>query len=1022
MSLRSQIVQAPFRLGLSEGQDPAQAPVGTLKRAVNVRWLKTNRLEKRLGTDDLPDPGVAAAYRLFTRGDELGLIGDLQVLTFSPVENAWNTPEASGALPDVGLTWDPLLDPTLGVMMSEMVHLSNGEIWHAWVSGDPTVSTAGVLYYQVLDAQSGGVITPPTTLATSVTHLRVLAFNGVTPIILWVTGANIKSHISSTTSTLRTDFAGTAFDACMISGTFVIAYSRATDIYLYSYDLGSPPAQQATSNIGDATQCDAVSIDGSVNDLIFIGYWKTTPAFRFCTHHPTTLAQVLAPVNVDTTAAVALPQLGVLRTSATTCIYSYSCHGTAASAAYGDGLFASYVVDSAGTATIARKTYGKRALSRPFALNSKYYAFIADFINAASVSGFATSAPFADGYLVQVPTTGASPGTPYEMHRYVGRTHVLTAGNWLSRWTGNVTTGTSSDILFGVPFQSASTATYTGIRQGIHLFRAWPTAYRPDDMWRPVNVNQETYFAAGVLTGFDGRLAFDYGMGAPAYSAQTAASNSTGVLLNGTYLYSAVTEWRSHAGVLHRGPAAITVSMAVTGANDTVTIYMLHPELSLRINNASTGTLPSVTPVYRSVANGTALQRLTVDPSYNFQNAQGGGSDAALFLVDAVADANIGGSITLASRPLLYTASVLDDYQPPACVTLFYHADRLWALAGDERTWWYSKTFQDDFGVAPGFHPNFRIVFPEKMIAGASMDEKGIFFSEKSIWYLTGSGPAPNGENSDFGLPQGIQTDSGCTNARSIVSMPDGIMFEGTGDIFLLTRGLEVQWIGRAVQDQLLAYPNITSAVLLSKRNEVRFTANAADGESGIVLVYNYVEQQWSTFVYHDTLADLASTPIADALLWGGLYTFVTPAGNVFQEDEETHLDGGTEWVAIDVESAEVFAEGPLSYQRVRRAYFTGKQETQCGVRVRVATNGSDTYDSDDSWDSAEMAAVASAKVGTHIKRQTCGSIRVRITDAPPTALGYATVGTGKGITLSAMGFEIAPKRGIEKRQAEAKK
>jgi hypothetical protein len=346
------------------------------------------------------------------------------------------------------------------------------------------------------------------------------------------------------------------------------------------------------------------------------------------------------------------------------------------------------------------------------------------------------------------------------------------------------------------------------------------------------------------------------------------------------------------------------------------------------------------------------------------------------------------------------------------------HKNRLWGISGDRRTLWHTKDYSENPGVAPGWHANFTLNFDESLVGLVTLDDKLIVFSETSIWYITGDGPSASGAGSDYS-PNKVQTDVGCSLARSIVSEPHGIMFVSPRGLYRLTRSLELEWIGKPVRDSLAAFPVVTSGVLVHALSQIRFTCNSPDGLSGIVLVYSYTRDQWSRFEYTDGAT--AMTPIADAILVGETWTFVTPGGIVYREDSTTYLDGGSHWVTMDVETAEIFAEGPLSYQRVRQAYLLGSRLTDCDLTLSVAVNGLSTYDQARLWRSSQVKVIGSAKVGIHVKTQLNSSFRIRITDSTPSDVG-AIVGTGQGVTLSALGFEIAPQVGVDKRRPEARK
>jgi len=53
-----------------------------------------------------------------------------------------------------------------------------------------------------------------------------------------------------------------------------------------------------------------------------------------------------------------------------------------------------------------------------------------------------------------------------------------------------------------------------------------------------------------------------------------------------------------------------------------------------------------------------------------------------------------------------------------------------------------------------------------------------------------------------------------------------------------LGRGLAVDRVGDEVQDKLAAYPTITSAVVVSAKDQIRFTCLDSAGTAGIILVF----------------------------------------------------------------------------------------------------------------------------------------------------------------------------------------
>ncbi len=1021
MPLPSQILQFPFRYGLSEGTDPKQAPPGTLTRAINVVWNKSRRIEKRPGTRSLPVLDVSTGNRIFTRGSELCVIDGTNLSAFSTSKNAWKTIDK---IPEVGLTWTPLTDTATGVSTADAALSADGLLVTSWVTGDPTVGfTTGNLFVQVVDRATGTVLVTPTFLNSTIESVRVLVI-GTLAFIIYKAGANFFARtvdlttlvISNSTTIINNGVANKHWDAIVIGNTFVVGYEHAVGVPLLtltSFDT-SLALIISDSVTGEAGAAFLIGLAGAAGEQIFIGYSKAAGTVHFATADATTLAQIQAPVQVE--AGGLFQQLTVCRLDATRAVIAYTMSSTVPTRT------STAVISSAGAVTAPRGTWYTTIGARPFVLNGRCYMSLCDSIPDVFITAFSG----ANIYLVEVETATAAGEAVTTPHRYVGKIDTLIGARTHLFWPVPSSIPVSAtEALFASPFLASATSTFTTWRTGLRLVSATIGASLPTDTWRTVSYDKDVFLSGAVQHAYDGRSVFDYGFArAPIFLSSIIATPSGAIVL-GDYLYATGLEYRSATGMLHRSPiSALPTPFTVAATPSQVTFGVFGTSVGNKQNLATgfTTTTPRtvIIPVFRSVVNGSVLQRLTFEPSFNTLYNDPRLSTANL--VDQRADASIDGAgTTLASRQAVYTAGgVLDDRQAVASVTMFLHKSRMWQLAGDQKTWWFSKSFQDDIGVAPGFHPNLRIVFDETQTCGASMDEKAIFFSSSSIAYLQGEGPGPNGQNSDYGTPSRIQADSGCTNPRSVISVPDGVMFQGiAGGIYILTRQLEVEWIGREVQEQLAAFPTITSAVLIAARNEIRFSCNDAAGTAGIVLVYNYFEKQWSTFTY--TAGAVASSPIADACLWQGLYTFLTPVGGVFQEDATTFLDSGATWVQMDVETAEIYAEGPLSYQLVRRAYLRGDLLSQCDVTLRVAIGGVASYDQTKVWKSAEMTAIGSAKMGVHVRRQKSDSIRFRMTDAPPSSLGLV-VGTGQGVNLSAIGFDIAPIPGLPRRGAEARK
>jgi hypothetical protein len=1004
MPLDRQLIQTGFSFGVQEGVDPHHVPFGVLTRAENVRWAKSNRIEKRYGVSALPTGivgggNIANGARLFARGGELNVIDGASLYSYSSY--GWRR---IGVVPNVGVTTRTLVDQASGVSVADVATYQDGSgatlAAVLWATGNPrSVAMDMRAQFAVYDVASGATVVPPTLLAgANAFNVVRLAVVGSTIVILYIANNGgslyIGGHTFSTTTLTVSGpttivsstqmSAASSFDATSISATqFAIAYlHNSGDTRVRSYDT-SFALQNSFSVVSTAGQ---VCLGGDSTNL----YFGLGANLRVLT--PSTLALASGPTPIPSSASPSF--IGFAPLSSTTAIALWrDSVGTLRNTN-------SQVITSgaAFTASTLRATQATLPMSRPFVQGGACYAILADDpFGASSYAGQNT-------YLVECESATSSYVEP---HRYVAKVEHAIGGALVLSAPGVGVSGSGSSFYTVAPFLSTIPNTVNSWLQGLRLVTVTTGASLPADTWRTVVYGQDAYMAGGFLGVSDGFQVFDHGF-ARAPIVVNVATSATGSMAAGNYLYGYHLEFKAKTGTLHRS-TTVTRQVASVPASGRVTSDVSYVNVTAKNRQSTNGMSPVSLPTFRSVVSGSTPQRLTIDPAVNATTVDV--LQSLQTIADTRADASIDGSgTTLASRPVQYTVGgILDDVQPPGFLTLTLHRQRLWGVANDGRSLWYSKSFLDDVGTAPGFNEALRITTDETVTALASMDDKLIIFSRDGISYLLGDGPAANGTQGDFSNPNGIQTDVGCTSARSVVSTPDGVMFQSITGISLLTRGLEVVWLGRPVQDVLASYPNVTSAVLVSRRNEVRFTCSDAARTSSRVLVWNYVEKQWSVSTY------LAGAAIADACIWNDAWTMLTTAGAVYVETATDWTDAGT-YVPMLLETAWVSASGPLAFQAVRELQLEGVSNSNHDLTVEVGFDSESAYAQTRTFlAGSDVTAIGDFEelnitIGT---RRKCNHIRFRISDATPTTPGTYPVGTGRGPSFDAMGIEVGMKRGF---------
>lgn len=1030
--LEFQLQQYPFRFGLDEGTDPNQQPPGRLTTLENGEWVKGGRIQKRDGLlnefgltyfSGASSGTITAGKRFVVRGSELAFTDGSYIYNFSSERGGW---QRGDQVPDVAMTWSTALDTNEGVSSSDVAYSAPFlvQVWRTGASNDATRT----VWVRVTDANTGVQYLAPQLLSsTASVGCRVVILGG-TAFAIWRESSDIKIRaIDLDTMTvgaanaLRTDApANTGFDAKVVGSTIVIVYANsatALKAYAYTYDANTDAYTEVADGgvTGEAgTGFNKIAIDGVSGERIYVAYYVGSSSLvRVATLNASTLAQVTAPVTQENIGGSNLVQhVSIVRTGTGGCTVAWSYVSTVTAGDISRLTTCAINTVCVQTTDSLRGTWGTWLLSRLFMQGSRTFAFAADYPAPSFTSYVGTNS-----YLLEIETS-ADTADDYIPHRYVGKLDLLLAGRSDNGFLASSAALTATESIVSIPFLSSSPQTTFNFRCGLRHVRVTTGASLPADMWRATEFGGETYLSGALFSGYDGRGVFDYGIARPVIiGAKSSSAPTAGAVGTGTYLYGFVEEWRSNAGILHRSATAVT-SLAAAGASATNVLYVLTSALTRKREGQAwaTTTTPDVSPqyviVFRSEAGGSVYHRLTFEPNYNVVRKVFQSSSQTF--TDTRDDADIDGFGTdLSARPLMYTAGgILDDDQPTNLITHALHKSRLWGVAGDKRTVWFSKSFQDDLGVAPGFSPSFRISLDEDINALWGMDEKLIAVSDNSLWYLLGGDQGPNatGQGSDIQGPFRIQSEVGCTNPRSVVSLPDGTMFEGDGRLFLLTRNLEMVWLGRQVQDKLASFPNITSAVLVTKKNQVRFTCNNAGGTAHTVLVYDYVEKQWSTFRYLG-----GTVAIADAVVFGGDYHVLTTGGLVYREHADAANTDDETWVTMTLETAWISAGGPLAFQSVRRFALHGVSNQAHGLTVSVGFDRATTYSPAVSW--AEGSAVTAPgpleAAEIHLGRK-CSSVRFKIQDTTRSVPAQG----GAGPSFDSMGIEVGIKKGFQKKPA----
>lgn len=402
---------------------------------------------------------------------------------------------------------------------------------------------------------------------------------------------------------------------------------------------------------------------------------------------------------------------------------------------------------------------------------------------------------------------------------------------------------------------------------------------------------------------------------------------------------------------------------------------------------------PPVISVWRTILNGTIYNRVTSVSNPVFNNKT----------VDYITYYDVTDDLTLAANDDLYTTGgVVENVEIPACGILTTYRNRLIGIPFERPyTWWYSKQ------VIPGSPVEFNDTFIQNIdqlggpITGImTMDDKLIFFKQSLIYYIVGDGPTSTGINNDFSQPQLIATDSGCINKKSMVLTPVGIMYQSAKGIYLLSRSLEVKYIGADVE----AYNSltITSATLVSNFNQVRMSLS-----DGTTLMFDYYFTQWSVFTNYD----MTDACVLGASQNASTYYFVNSAGKVCKETNGQYLDDGS-YIKLKIMTNWFSLAGIQGYERFYKMLVLGHYKSPHNLTFKSY------FDFDSSTTQQTTVIPVTSDPGLYqyrifLNKQKCETVRFSLEDDGLSPLG-------EGFYLSAITFEVGLKAGLNKMKATA--
>jgi hypothetical protein len=497
------------------------------------------------------------------------------------------------------------------------------------------------------------------------------------------------------------------------------------------------------------------------------------------------------------------------------------------------------------------------------------------------------------------------------------------------------------------------------------------------------DLGKNLLIGSGLMQMYDGAATCEQGFNIYPETVTAIASGADGDLGTGSYGYRVVYQWIDNFGQTHRSAPSPTLSIDTTAGNHvTLTIP------TLRITEKQNVTIA----IYRTLLNGAIYFRIdTQYLNYPIANTTAG---------DTVSFTDYSGDYSISGNEQLYTEQEVENIAPSACLFLTNYKNRaIYIPSNNPYSWGYSKQ------VINGSPVEFSDLFLQNMgtadgplIGAAKLDDKLILFKANSLYYVTGTGPAASGANNDFSDPQFITADAGLLDPRSIVTIPDGLMFKSAKGIYLLDRSLQARYIGKAVED----FNTFTArgAQLIPKSNQARFILS-----NGQCLMYNYYWKdeegigQWAAFDPIDAVSDC---------IFQDLHTYVTASGVVYQETPGVYLDGAS-GISTSFKTGWFNLAGLQGFERAYYFYFLAQYLSAHTLTINLY------YDYDAITVAQTLTITPNAtdleQWRVFLSQQKCQAFQIELTESGA---------TGAGFTMSGLDLVVGLKKGYTTIKAAA--
>lgn len=1018
--IQESVIPIEFGRGTDTKTDPKAVVAGKFLRLENGVFTSPQRITKRngytklnprkAGGGNITSPKLAHGYKDEATCEDGGVF-----YSFSQSQDAWIE---RGRYVSTELSRIPVDQERANSGYCDCAILGNYTLYAWSTAGQATIGgQTSKIYASVIDNVTDTVLVGPTlifnTSNTSPGIVKCVLLGGTTLALVYsdpntpqlllktvvFSGGGSVSFGSPQTVTTNQSLLYFNFDIEATATGAAIAYFSTTGVTVSLIDATG--AVTSTSNTIDAAAFLPIALSvNAANGTIWV-YWTDTtfvgpPTAANVVYkvYSSALAVVLAKTTLATLSAPfeATNIISISQSATQQLIYIGILAETfPLEALYTDQTIALTATSAGVVGPPLNFCYGVAPYSKPFTVGSKKYAVFIyrQFGFAAPVAGgggvlFGAQQP--TYFVCDLNPIATGLVSPLAVARFgSGVAGSQATLSQIISFIPNVFLLNGVDFIFacGIETQefnsdfNLSTENFPGGLVGIF---SYSIDFNGASSYVAKNSGELAILNGGVVQAYDGQNVNELNFHLFPEISKVDAVTSTGSIGAGTYSYIAIFQWTDAHGNLHQSAPSLPVSVAVVGPDNTVNVTVSGCFLTQKIN--------ATVSVYRT-QNAGSVYFLINDPVFLISVSGIVGGQ----ILDVYSDAQIAGN------PQAYTypaSSVLENGAPPPAMSLLAHNNRLWLVNSENKNEvWYTKSFQPDVGVSPSpfmieqLDPKYGDI-----VATAEMDEKIVFLKENGIFAQSGDGVNDTGNGSTLSFPQIVPTDVGCSEMKSVVLTPNGVMFKSINGVYILDRSLNTSYIGAEVE----AYNSqtITSASLIPSKSQIRFLCS-----TGLTLVYDYLFGQWGTFTNHTGVS--SST-------WNNSYIYSTGSA-IYKEAPGYYLDDTVPFSLL-LQFSWLALATIQGFQRVRRLIalgdFVNGASASHGVSIAAAYDFSTTFQPAISYFPGAAAAQGVFQYRERLPIQKCDSITLLVQE-------LVTGDSAEYLDLTNMSFEAGVKKGVNK-------